>query len=133
MHQTAALKMANSKIICILGVPRIGTSLIVKVLNLLGVYLSPEGHLRTDSGHNLKGYWEQAFIKELDHRILHRPGGSTHNPLTFQEGWESLPELDDLKHKARVVIRKDLSGAEVWGWKNPATCLTLPFWKQLLP
>jgi hypothetical protein len=28
---------------------------------------------------------------------------------------------------------EDFGGASVWGWKDPRTCLTLPFWQYLLP
>jgi len=31
------------------------------------------------------------------------------------------------------VIEEDFAAAKLWAWKDPRTCLTLPFWQRLLP
>ena len=30
-------------------------------------------------------------------------------------------------------MEKDFAASELWGWKNPRNCLTLPFWQRFLP
>jgi hypothetical protein len=32
-----------------------------------------------------------------------------------------------------VLLEEDFGSAALWGWKDPRTCLTLPFWAPLLP
>ncbi len=122
-----------SQIICILGMHRSGTSLIAGLLNLLGVYLGPEEHIMRPAEDNPKGFWEHDLLTALNDEILARLGGSWHEPPIFPSGWESSPQLADLRQRARAILQEDFGTAELWGWKDPRTCLTLPFWQKLLP
>ncbi len=124
---------AESQIICILGMHRSGTSLVSRILNLLGVYLGPKPHIMRPGPDNPKGYWEHHIITALNDEILTRLGGSWHEPPVFPPGWESSPDLADLRQRARAILQADFATAELWGWKDPRTCLTLPFWQKLLP
>jgi hypothetical protein len=99
----------------------------------LGVRLGFEDHLRRPAADNPKGFWEHEPIKEFNDRILSRLGGNKFNPPLFPAHWEESPEFEDLRHQARSVIRGEFGAEKMWGWKDPATCLTLPFWKRLLP
>jgi hypothetical protein len=125
--------MSNSTIVCVLGSYRSGTSLTTRIINLLGVRLGFEDHLRRPAADNPKGFWEHEPIKEFNDRILSRLGGNKFNPPLFPAHWEESPEFEDLRHQARSVIRGEFGAEKMWGWKDPATCLTLPFWKRLLP
>jgi GT2 family glycosyltransferase/glycosyltransferase involved in cell wall biosynthesis len=82
---------------------------------------------------NPKGFWEHMALTGLNEEILAKLGGSWHEPPTFPAGWESSPEFADLRRRARALIEDDFNTAESWGWKDPRTCLTLPFWRRLLP
>ena len=115
-----------------LGMHRSGTSLITRMLNVLGVYLGPDERLMNAQEHNPRGFWEHQLITDLNNAILAQLGGSWDEPPTFFPGWESAPELADLRQKARVVIHEDFAATECWGWKDPRTCLTLRFWQGLL-
>jgi 2-polyprenyl-3-methyl-5-hydroxy-6-metoxy-1,4-benzoquinol methylase len=121
------------EIICVLGMHRSGTSLITRVLNLLGVYLGPEEHLMAPNTDNPKGFWEHDPFKRLNDEILEKLGGTWHEPPMFGAGWETSPELSELRKRARALIQDDFASAELWGWKDPRLCLTLPFWQRLLP
>src|SRR5262249_28394132 len=55
------------------------------------------------------------------------------DPPEFPAGWELSAEFSDLRQRARKLIDDDFGAATCWGWKDPRTCLTLPFWKQVLP
>ncbi|MDE2058822.1 MAG: glycosyltransferase [candidate division NC10 bacterium] len=125
--------MHQSKIMCVLGMHRSGTSLIMRILNLLGVYLGPEAHLMPPSQDNAKGYWEHQQLTDLNDELLSTLGGSWHEPPAFLPGWENMPALAELRQRTRALIRRDFGGAPLWGWKDPRTCLTLPFWQRLLP
>src|SRR5205823_10848326 len=120
-------------IVCILGMGRSGTSLLTRILNVLGLYLGPEEFLLQPNNGNPKGYWENAEIVDLNDAILAKHGGSWDEPPQFQEAWERGPSLDELKERARVLLHNRFGDAQLWGWKDPRNCLTLPFWQQLLP
>lgn len=123
----------SSNIICILGMHRSGTSLTARLLNLLGVYLGPEEHLVKATWPNPKGFWEHRPIVNVNNQILWKLGGHSHDPPIFTPGWEDGAEFDDVKERAIGILRDDFAGADLWGWKDPRTCLTLPFWQRLLP
>jgi hypothetical protein len=125
--------MRDPKIVCILGSHRSGTSVITRVLNLLGLYLGPEENMRKPRKWNPRGYWEHQPIIDLNDAILTRLGGSWHDPPSFPLHWETSSVLEDLRPVARNYLQENFSGAPLWGWKEPRTCLTLPFWQKLLP
>lgn len=125
--------MEHSTIICVLGMHRSGTSLATRILDILGVYLGREEDLLHPLADNPKGFWEHRPLMEVNDEMLSRLGGSWDDPPTFPSGWASGSELEDLRQRAKIIIQKDFADAEVWGWKDPRNCLTLPFWQQLLP
>ena len=131
MTETSGL--CNQNIVCILGMHRSGTSLLTRMLNLIDVYLGPEQLLMRPDFANPKGYWEHDEIVSLNDEILRRLGGSWDEPPTFPPGWENAPAIDDLKQRGRRLIQDSFANVETWGWKDPRSCLTLPFWQQLLP
>ena len=59
-------------IVCILGMHRSGTSLLARMLNLMGVSLGPEQFLMQPTIDNPKGYWEHDEIVGLNNEILRR-------------------------------------------------------------
>lgn len=74
-----------ARAVCVLGMHRSGTSLITRVLNLLGVYLGPEEHLITANADNPKGFWEHDLFKRRNDEILERLGGTWHDSLPYRE------------------------------------------------
>jgi hypothetical protein len=124
----------NQDIICVLGMHRSGTSLLARILNLIGVDLGPDNVLTTEPvADNPKGYWEHHEITAISDAILKRHGGSWDEPPPLPPGWETAAAIDDLRHHAQQLIEDQFGEAQLWGWKDPRTCLTLPFWQQLLP
>jgi hypothetical protein len=125
--------MPVPEIVCVLGMHRSGTSLLTRILNLLGVYLGPIDHLLAAAPDNPTGFWEHRQLLEVNEAILGRFGGGADDPPDFPAGWAAAPALEDLRQQARAVVRQDFGTAAPWGWKDPRTCLTLPFWTHLLP
>jgi hypothetical protein len=124
--------MSAPTIVCILGMHRSGTSLVSRVLNVLGVYLGPEEHLMRPSTDNPTGHWESRPIKEINDEILSTLGGTWQEPPPLPPGWERSPELAASRQRAREVIEADFSGSDLWGFKDPRNSLTLPFWQRIL-
>lgn len=120
--------------VCIVGFPRSGTSLVARLCNMLGVEFGAESDLLPRSyGDNPRGYWELRWVNDLNDELLERLGSAWWKPLYAEEGWESRPELADLAARAQAELDRTFAGAPLWGWKDPRTALTLPFWKQRLP
>jgi hypothetical protein len=125
--------VSKATIVCVLGMHRSGTSLLARMLNLLGVDLGPQEHLMRPSSANPAGHWESLPIVDINDEILDRFGGTWSEPPELPPGWERRAELADLRQRAREVIEADFSGAELWGFKDPRTCLTAPFWQRVVP
>lgn len=123
----------NQETVCILGMHRSGTSLLTRMLNLIGVYLGSDQLLMPSDEDNPKGYWEHNEIVSINESILQRHGGSWDEPPILPAGWETAGVIGDLTQHAQTLIQDQFAEAEMWGWKDPRTCLTLPFWQQLLP
>jgi hypothetical protein len=124
--------VSEPTIVCVLGMHRSGTSLVARVLNLLGLDLGPEEHLMRPGPANPAGHWESRAIKEINDEILLRLGGSWSEPPELAAGWERKPELAELRRQARELIEADFSGSDLWGFKDPRNSLTLPFWQRIL-
>ena len=134
-HRTDSDEFRDSprgRIICVLGMHRSGTSVATRLMNLLGVYLGAEEHLMGPHPDNPKGYWEYRPILDLNEEILGRLGGNWHEPPISPPGWETTAEFADLRQRARDLVARTFTSGD-WGWKDPRTCLTLPFWRQILP
>ena len=61
-----------NRVICALGMHRSGTSVVARMLNLLGVYLGTDQSVSGTSEDNPKGYWEHHAIVLLNDEILDR-------------------------------------------------------------
>jgi hypothetical protein len=112
---------------------RSGTSATTRVLNLLGVDVGPDEALVLANPNNPKGAYEHRELMLLNQAVLRVVGGLWKEPPTLTEGWENDPALDPIREQAREVIDKTFDGMALWGWKDPRTCLLLPFWQTVLP
>jgi Sulfotransferase family len=126
--------------VCVLGAPRSGTSLTARILNILGVDLGREADLMPPAAtNNRTGFWEHEGIANLNEDIFasladppppYLQGWRWPPPLA--EGWERDPSLDPHRRAAGSLLRQSFGDAPLWGWKDPRTCLTLPFWQELV-
>jgi hypothetical protein len=120
--------------VCVLGFGRSGTSLTMRLLNLMGVEIGPEEDLVPPvEAENPRGYWEPRWMLELNDEILAKLGSDWWHPLSAEPGWERRPEFDPLRERARGLLEEKFGSAALYGWKEPRTTLTLPFWRELIP
>ena len=131
---TETTGVCKQDVICILGMHRSGTSLLTRVLNLLGVELGARDVFTVEpAADNPKGYWEHRELATVSDAIIKRYGGTWDEPPRLPAGWETGAAIDDWRKRAQQLIQDQFAEAQQWGWKDPRTCLTLPFWQQLLP
>lgn len=106
----------------------------MRLINLLGVDVGPEADLLpAQDADNPRGYWEPQWMIDLNDEILATLGTVWQRPFDVEPGWERRPELDTLRKRARDLIEEKFGSAPLWGWKDPRTMLTLPFWRELVP
>ena len=121
------------RVVVVLGMARSGTSATMRILNILGVAVGDPDRLLGAIEHiNKKGFFEHYAIMRLNTALLRRLGGSWRDPPPMPSGWESDPKLDDLREQAAAILAADFAGRPLWGFKDPRTCLTLPFWRPLI-
>jgi hypothetical protein len=125
--------MDHPTVICVTGMGRSGTSVTMRLLNFLGVSLGPVEHLMKPNAGNPTGYWENQLIVDINDDLLARLGGSWYEPPALRSGWQFDPNVADLKAKAKALIELDFGGHPVWGWKDPRSAATLPFWQTVMP
>jgi hypothetical protein len=128
----AALSAPQSQAVCVLGMHRSGTSMITRLLNLLGVDLGPDDQLMPAHEQNPKGFWENLPLVDLNEAILAQLGLQWDSVNLPPSGWESSRDLTDLRERARQLLQAQFAESPLWGWKDPRTCITLPFWQPLV-
>jgi len=106
--------------------------MVANLLGKCGLYLGDENELVPPSPDNLLGYWENIGFVEINTEILEILGGKWYAPPIAPDGWTTKKELAHVKRKAELLVQ-EFSRQEHWGWKDPRSSLTLPFWTSLVP
>jgi len=119
-------------VICIAGMHRSGTSMISRLLNLAGVYLGPAEDLLPPADDNPEGFWENGHFALVNQRILSEFGGRWDAPPAMPPRWQRDTRLVPVRRRAAALIA-DFAEQAPWGWKDPRNCLTLEFWRDLIP
>ncbi|MCP3739196.1 sulfotransferase family protein [Rossellomorea sp. BNER] len=118
--------MNKSKVICILGSGRTGTSLMAKTINIMGVNLG-DNLIEADQT-NPKGFWEDAEIVKIHRQLLSRIGRFNY----YASKWENDPVVIERKNELINYIDDQFNNSNIWGWKDPKTSQLLDLWKGIL-
>ena len=117
--------------IFVLGMHRSGTSVVARVLNLMGVYFGGEQVGTGRSDENEKGFWERRDVRDLNDDLLFSSGCD----------WDCIADLDldalPAETKSTFVdvaadIVLNLDAHRPWFVKEPRLCLLFPMWQQAL-
>ena len=111
------------KPIVILGMHRSGTSATTRALGLLGASMGP----LQDMGK----FWENQPMRRVNEELLEAFGGGWECPPVLPVGWERSPEAQAFLPRARTTLAVEFADAPVMVWKDPRTCITLPFWREV--
>jgi hypothetical protein len=117
--------------VVVLGMHRSGTSVATRLVSLMGFSPGPDDDLLPAHRDNPTGYWENASLVAANDEILAALQSDWSRPPRLEEGWERRPEVDALRPRFRALAASVL-GTGHWVWKDPRTCLTLPFWLTVL-
>jgi hypothetical protein len=109
---------------------RSGTSLITRLVSLLGLSLCLEQDLLVGRKANPRGHWESRSLLEFNDRLLDEIGGRWFCPPLL--GSQETSRMLD-RHAAEALARlQDTHPDSPWVWKDPRTCVLLPFWSAVL-
>jgi predicted O-methyltransferase YrrM/glycosyltransferase involved in cell wall biosynthesis len=118
--------------VCVTGMHRSGTSMVVRILNILGLYLGKEEDMMEPASDNPEGFWENNRFVNINDEILEIFGGAWDLVPHFPPNWQQFSELESVKKDVDILLQ-DFIDKEHWGWKDPRNSLTLPFWQQYFP
>lgn len=118
--------------ITILGMHRSGTSMVAQLLHHCGLHLGAAADLIAANPDNQAGYWENVSFTQLNEAILQTWGGSWYQLPPTTPDWATSATMVPWQVEARHLSQA-LAVYPFWGWKDPRTSLTLPFWLHLLP
>ncbi|MDA8319467.1 MAG: sulfotransferase [Actinomycetota bacterium] len=121
----------HGRSVVVLGMHRSGTSVVTRVISLLGLRLCRSDDLYT-APDNPTGHWESTSLVAVNDRLLRQAGGTFTAPPDLPDGWERQPAATAAAARALASFRQAYP-AGPWVWKDPRTCLTLPFWRAVLP
>jgi hypothetical protein len=80
--------------ILVLGMHRSRTSMVARLLNMMGAYFAAEGISTGADQENPKGFWEHlGFILRND-ELLSELGGTRDLPPRIEAGWENMQYAD---------------------------------------
>jgi len=117
--------------IFVLGMHRSGTSVVTRILNLMGAYFGPEGISTGANQENRKGFWERKDVLSLNDKLIRSMGSEWHLIADFTIDEIPTTVIEELQLNARKILL-GLDSHRPWVVKEPRFCLTFPLWKKLL-
>jgi hypothetical protein len=117
----------------VVGMHRSGTSMVSRVLNLLGANLGPEGDLMPPKPDNPKGFWESLTVTQLHDDLLAHLGGRWDRPPVLPDGWENAESLAPFVDRIRSIVDTHFSDAALSVWKDPRGSFFIPLWRRVVP
>ena len=104
--------------------------MVTKLLREAGLHLGTEDDLMPPAEENPEGFYEHLGFVRLNDEVLNAAGAGWDCPPPAGFDW-GVPELAPFRERARALA-EPLAAAGHWGWKDPRTSLTLPFWRSAL-
>lgn len=116
----------------ITGMHRSGTSLLTRLLLDYGFYLGDSDDFHDPDKLDPNGYWEHKDFLLVNELLLKESGASWNQPDKFSIDKLGKVRLNEIKELADKAIGKMDDHAN-WVVKDPRMCLTLGFWKEIIP
>lgn len=115
----------------VLGMHRSGTSVVARLLNLMGAYLGPEGMSTGANPENPKGFWERRDVRLLNDAVLHSAGCDWDRVADLR--LDAIPEqMTQAFEEVAGRILLEMDAHRPWFIKEPRLCLLLPLWLRHL-
>ena len=115
----------------VLGMHRSGTSILARILNLMGFFFGGENASTGRNAENEKGFWERRDVRTLNDTVLFTAGCD----------WDRVCELDldaipasskAAQRSAAADIVLNMDAHRPWFMKEPRFCVLFPVWRDVL-
>jgi len=132
------IKTTQNSVICVLGMHRSGTSMLTKILNLCGLEIGDDSDVVENDDYsrigNETGHWENQKFSAINKEILSvfTGGDNWQEDPRLPVNWLKDKRLKKISIKAQELVDDFDRKYKIWGWKDPRTCLTLPFWQNII-
>lgn len=112
--------------VVILGMHKSGTTLIARILHESGIAM---GQFDPEVGYDEGNHYEREEFNAINRAVLGHP-----NVRSFEVVNSPVsPVPTGLEERARQQVEQLDERHAAWGFKDPRTCLTFSFWRELLP
>lgn len=116
-----------SRLLCILGMHRSGTSAVTRFLHALGAKTGPD-LLGAMDGVNEAGFWEDSRVVELNERLLAGRSSRWQDYAALaRDATDPLQEAA-IRSEAASHFAGHYLASGTWVVKDPRLCRLLPFW-----
>jgi hypothetical protein len=116
--------------VVILGMHRSGTSLVTRLVSLMGLALPHDDDLFVGQRPNPRGHWESKSLVAFNNGLLEERDATWFCPPSLSAG--DVSRMLD-RHASDALARFYSAYTEQpWVWKDPRTCVLLPFWSAVL-
>lgn len=127
---TPSARNAAPEGVVVLGMHRSGTSTVTRLVSLLGLAVCRPDDLLAGFPGNPRGHWESKSLIAFNNRLLRDMGGSWFCPPA--PGSEDVPGLLERYGARGLAVLRSAYPQQPFVWKDPRTCLLLPFWSRVL-
>ncbi|MEA2427213.1 MAG: hypothetical protein QOF37_841 [Thermoleophilaceae bacterium] len=127
---TAATQPQRRDGVVVLGMHRSGTSLATRLVSLVGPSVCRGDDLLAAHAGNARGHWESCSMVRLNDALLARLRATWWCPPETPPPGATGP-LAGLAEVAEATLLES-HPRPPWVWKDPRTCLLLPFWTAVL-
>lgn len=124
------LSLLSSEVVLVLGMHRSGTSLFMRMCNLLGAELADD--LIPPREDNAKGFFEHGEVVAINERIFELFGLNSQDVVPFPEHWWEHKGVAPLREELKACLLRTYNGIKLWGIKDPRIGKLLPLWLPLL-
>lgn len=104
--------------IFIVGMHRSGTSMLARLLNMMGAYFGPEGISTGVGRENPKGFWERKDVRALNDQILHATESEWYKVSNFSLDKIQHNSVEDIHQKLQRLVL-ELDAHRPWLLKEP--------------
>lgn len=119
----------SGHVVCVVGPPRTGTSLLASSLRVLGLQLGDDLHV--GDHHNPLGYFEDRALVDLNYRILALVGLDLHSVTDVPPSAWPTHRLERLRREARRYVSLVVSKGGSWCFKDPRIARLMWFWRDV--
>lgn len=121
----------SNECLLVTGMHRSGTSMLTRVINLLGISISDE--LVEPGADNVTGFWEDKKIVDIDEKILQSVGSHHLDASFLPTDWYHQAVVRILAKSISDLMTAELSKADhMWMLKDPRIARLLPVYNEIL-